>query len=125
MPSTTSNNTPAQVQETKSKASKKKAKLANSAVAASPAADGSGNEASSPHQGTSVAGNDSSENAYIRELKKYVAFSSGLPFVGLSVTNTQLTRNIRNTNKKIVRRPPHTPDSDQIHKMQANISPTS
>lgn len=72
MPSTTSNNPPAQVQETKGKASKKKAKLANNGVAASPAADGSVNEAPSPHQGTSVAGNDSTENAYIRELKKYV-----------------------------------------------------
>lgn len=108
MPSTTSNSTPAQVQETKSKASKKKAKLANNAVAASPAADGSGNEAPSPQQGTSVAGNDSSDNAYIRELKKYVAVQL---YSGLSVTNIQLTRNIRNTNKKIVRRPSHISDS--------------
>lgn len=72
MPSTTSHTAPAQVQETKSKASKKKAKPATAAAAVSPAVDGSGNEASSPLQGTSVAGNDSSENAYIRELKKCV-----------------------------------------------------
>lgn len=111
MPSTISNNTPAQVQETKSKASKKKAKLANNAVAASPAADGSGNEAPSPQQGTSVAGNDSSDNAYIRELKKYEAHQLCSALCGLSVTNTQLTRNIRNTNKKIVRRSSHLPNS--------------
>lgn len=63
--------TPAQVQETKSKSSKKKAQGASPAVAVA-AADGSGNEAPSPQQGTSVAGNDLSENAYVRELKKCV-----------------------------------------------------
>lgn len=77
MPSTTSQVSPAQVQETKSKAAKKKAKPANTAAASS-AADGSGNEAPSPRQGTSVAGNDASENAYIRELKKCVQSCSAL-----------------------------------------------
>lgn len=85
--------------QTESKSSKKKkAKAAAAAVelqADSPAA------AATPDKAGSVAGNnEASENAYIRDLKKYVATFS--VFIEIDHALTLPRRNIRNTSKKIV-----------------------
>lgn len=82
---------------TESKSSKKK--KAKAAAAELPA--DSSAAAATPDKAGSVAGNsEATENAYIRDLKKYVA--SFPPSITMDRALTLLSRNIRNTAKKIV-----------------------
>lgn len=83
---------------TESKSSKKK--KVKAAAAAELPADSSA-AAATPDKAGSVAGNnEATENAYIRELKKYVARFP--PSITMDRALTLLSRNIRNTSKKIV-----------------------
>lgn len=82
---------------TESKSSKKK--KAKAAAAELPA--DSSAAAATPDKAGSVAGNnEGAENAYIRDLKKYVARFP--PSIMMDRALTLLSRNIRNTSKKIV-----------------------
>lgn len=84
--------------QTESKSSKKKKAKAAAAAELQPDFPA---VAATPDKAGSVAGNnETTENAYIRDLKKYVASFSASKMIDHALT--LLCRNIRNTSKKIV-----------------------